>query len=136
MILDPDPNLNGVLKGTQWTLDWGDGTVVNYTSTADNDLPPLALRTHTYVAITDCNYVFSNSIRNPCGETRAVQYIAVVHGRDISSDGDGMLRVVDNATGSATINVCEGVQSVITLRDNSTWNCQNPTLPGGLTASA
>ena len=24
-------------------------------------------------------------------------------------------------------------QSVVTLRDNSTWNCQNPVLPGGLT---
>jgi hypothetical protein len=132
--LSGDPNATGILKGTQWTLDWGDGTTATYASTADNDLPPLALRTHTYVAITDCNYVFSNSIRNTCGETRAVQYVAVVHGRDIPSDGDGMLQIVDNATGSTTINVCAGTQTTITLRDNSTWNCQNPVLPGGLTA--
>ena len=134
VILNPDPNVNGILKGTQWTLDWGDGTVINYTSTADNDIPSAALRTHTYSTATTCNYVFSNTVRNPCGQTRAVQYIAVVHGRDIPSDGDGVLRVVDNATGSTTIQVCEGIQSVITLRDNSTWNCQNPVLPGGLTA--
>ena len=133
VILNPDPNVNGILKGTQWTMDWGDGTIVNYISTADNDIPSLAIRSHTYSTITSCNYVFSNTIRNPCGQTRAVQYIAVVHGRDIPSDGDGNLRIVDNATGSATINVCEGIQSVITIRDNSIWNCQNPILPGGLT---
>ena len=134
VILNPDPTFNGVLKGTQWTLDWGDGTpLVTYTSTADNDIPPLAIRTHAYSTATTCNYVFSNGIKNPCGQTRAVQYIAVVHGRDIPSDGDGVLRIVNNAGGSATINVCEGIQSVITLRDNSRWNCQNPVLPGGLT---
>ena len=134
VIVSPDPNLNGVLKGTQWTLDWGDGNTAAYTSVADNDLPPVALRTHTYLNVTDCNYVFSNTVRNPCGETRAVQYVAVVHGRDIPSDGDGILQIVDNANGSTIINVCAGTQTTITLRDNSTWNCQNPVLPGGLTA--
>ena len=133
VILNPDPNVNGILKGTQWTLDWGDGTTAVYTSTADNDLPPLALRTHTYSTVTDCNYVFTNGIRNPCGQTRAVQYVAVVHGRDIPLDGDGVLELVDNATGNTVINVCAGTQSIITIRDNSTWNCQNPVLPGGLT---
>jgi hypothetical protein len=96
---------------------------------ADNDIPPLDLRRHTYTSVTNCNYVFSNSIRNPCGETRSVQYVAVVHGRDIPSDGDGELRIVDNATGSSNIQVCEGTETVITLRDNSKWNCQNPVLP-------
>ena len=76
---------------------------------------------------------FQIQIRNPCGETRSVQYIAVVHGRDIPSDGDGMLSIVNNANGSSIIQVCEGAQSIVTLRDNSTWNCQNPVLPGGLT---
>ena len=51
LILNPNPNVNGILKGTQWTLDWGDGTTATYTSTADNDLPPLALRTHTYSTV-------------------------------------------------------------------------------------
>jgi hypothetical protein len=133
VILNPDPNANGIFKGTQWTLDWGDGNTAAYTSVADDDLPPIALRTHTYSNVTACNYVFSNGIKNPCGETRAVQYIAVVHGRDIPSDGDGILQIVDNATGSAIIQVCAGNQTTITLRDNSTWNCQNPVLPGGLT---
>lgn len=129
-----DPANSGILKGTEWTIDWGDGSTTSYTSVADNDIPPLALRRHTYTSVTNCNYVFSNSIRNPCGETRSVQYVAVVHGRDIPSDGDGELRIVDNATGSSNIQVCEGTETVITLRDNSTWNCQNPVLPGGLVA--
>ena len=46
----------------------------------------------------------------------------------------GYFRIVDNATGSNVINVCAGTQTTITLRDNSTWNCQNPVLPGALTA--
>jgi len=93
-----DPPTSGILKGTQWFLDWEMVTTTTYTSTADYNLPPVALRTHTYTTTTSCNYVFSNTIRNPCGETRSVQYIAVVHGRDIPSDGDGMLRIVNNAT--------------------------------------
>ncbi len=133
VILNPDPNVNGILKGTQWTLDWGDGTTATYTSTADNDLPPIALRTHTYSTVTNCNYVFTNGIRNPCGQTRAVQYIAVVHGRDILTDGDGNLRLVNACNRQLLIQVCERTQSVITIRDNSIWNCQNPVLPGGLT---
>ena len=124
---------SGVLKGTQWILDWGDGATSSFVSSSDFELPPLALRTHTYTSVTNCNYVFSNTISNPCGETRTVQYVAIVHGRDIPTDGDGLLRIVDNSTGSSVIQVCEGSQSVITLRDNSTWDCQNPVLPGGLT---
>jgi hypothetical protein len=129
-----DPPNSGILKGTTWWIDWGDGTTLTYISTADYDVPPLALRTHTYSTVTSCNYVFTNTIKNPCGEVRSVQYIAVVHGRDIPSDGDGILQLVNNATGSTTIQVCEGIQSIITIRDNSTWNCQNPVLPGGFTA--
>ena len=121
-------------KGTQWTIDWGDGTIVLILQL----LIMICHLSHSGLilipAITDCNYVFSNTIRNPCGETRAVQYVAVVHGRDIPSDGDGLLQIVDNATGNTAINVCAGTQTTVTLRDNSTWNCQNPVLPGGLTA--
>ncbi len=132
----PDPiSESGILKGTQWTIDWGDGTpVTNFTSAADYETPPLALRRHTYTSVTTCNYVFSNSIRNPCGETRSVQYVAVVHGRDVPSDGDGILRIVNDAGGSSVIQICEGVQKKIIIRDNSTWNCQNPVLSGGITA--
>ena len=131
----PDPPNSGILSGSIWTLDWGDGNVnVPYVSVADNDVPPLAWRQHTYSSVTDCNYLVSNGISNPCNETRGVQYIAVVHGRDIPADGDGLLQLVDNATGSTTIPVCEGVQTIITIRDNSTWNCQNPTVFGGLPA--
>jgi|GEM_PF-675330 len=132
--VDPDPSVSGILKGTTWFFDWGDGTTYTYTSTADGDYPPLATRTHTYTTITDCNYVFTSTVRNPCGELRSVQYIAVVHGRDVPSDGDGELDLVDNATGAQTIQVCAGTQTTVVVRDNSTWNCQNPVLPGGFTA--
>lgn len=128
-----DPPTSGIMKGTQWTIDWGDGTpITNFTSSADYEIPPLSLRQHIYTTVTSCNYVFSNSVRNPCGETRSVQYVAVVHGRDIPADGDGSLSIVNNATGSTIIQVCAGAQTILTLRDNSTWNCQNPVLPGGL----
>ena len=132
VLLDP-PN-SGILKGTTWTIDWGDGTpVTNFTSSVNYEIPPLALRQHVYSTITNCNYVFTNSIQNTCGESRSVQYVAAVHGRDIPSDGDGVLSIVNNATGNPVIQVCEETETIITLRDNSTWNCQNPVLPGGLT---
>ncbi|MBN1227064.1 MAG: hypothetical protein JXA79_08725, partial [Deltaproteobacteria bacterium] len=127
-----DPPTSGILKGTQWALDWGDGITASYTSAADYDIPPLDMRRHTYTNTDNCNYRFSASIRNPCGETYAVQNIAVVHGRDVPSDGDGLLQIVNDANNSPVIQVCEGTQSVVTLRDNSIWNCQNPVLPGGL----
>jgi PKD repeat protein len=130
-----DPATSGIMKGTEWTIDWGDGTpITNFTSSVDYEIPPLALRQHTYTTVTSCNYVFSSSVRNPCGETRSVQYVAVVHGRDIPSDGNGVLRIVNNATGNPVVEVCEGTQTIVTLRDNSTWNCQSPVLPGGLLA--
>ena len=130
-----DPPTSGILKGTEWTIDWGDGTpVTTYTSAADYDIPSIDLRRHLYTAVTNCNYVFSNSIRNPCGETRSVQFVATVHGRDISSDGDGILSIVNSDGGSSIIQVCEGVAKKIIIRDNSTWNCQSPVLPGGITA--
>jgi len=132
--VDPDPLVSGILKGTTWFFDWGDETTYTYTSTADGDFPPLATRTHTYTTINDCNFVFTSTVRNPCGELRSVQYIAVVHGRDVPSDGDGELDIVDNATGAQTVQVCAGTQTTVTIRDNSTWNCQNPVLPGGYTA--
>ncbi len=132
--VDPDPTISGILKGTVWVIDWGDGNISNYTSTADGDYPPLAMRTHTYSNVTSCNYVFTCGVKNPCGKTFSPQYVAIVHGRDQATDGDGVLQIVNNADGTTAINVCAGTQSTITLRDNSTWNCQNPTVSGGLTA--
>ena len=97
-------------------------------------IPSLANRTHTYSSITDCNYVFTCGVKNPCGKTFSPQYVAIVHGRDQASDGDGILQIVNDADGSTLIQVCAGTSKTITIRDNSTWNCQNPTVPGGLTA--
>jgi hypothetical protein len=60
--------------------------------------------------------------------------VAVVHGRDWWEDGDGNLDIVNNEGGSNIIEVCAGTETTITVRDNSIWNCQNPVVPGGLTA--
>ena len=81
--VDPNPEISGILKGTIWTINWGDGNIVNFTSATDNDIPTLLMRTHTYVSVTDCNYVFSCSVKSPCGKTFSPQYVAIVHGRDI-----------------------------------------------------
>jgi len=123
----------GVLQGTVWTIDWGDGTPMwTYTSTADDDIPPPQI--HPFLSTTDCNYVGTWTIQNPCGEFLNGSAVFVVHGRDIPADGDGFIEIVDNATGSTTIEVCEGTETTVVLRDNSTWNCQNPTVPIPLTA--
>jgi len=132
---NPVPFLpTGILKGTRWTVDWGDGSPpFTYTSTADDDIPTVPL--HPFSTITDCNYVGTYTVQNPCGEFSNGSTVFVVHGRDIPSDGDGHLEIVDNATGTPNIiQVCEGVESNIVLRDNSTWNCQNPSVPPPLTA--
>lgn len=132
VIADQNPLISGILKGTTWTIDWGDGNMTTYTSVMDNDLPPVVSLNHVYSSVMDCNYLFRARVQNPCGEFIIVEYVAVVHGRDIPSDGDGMLRIINNADGSQMIQVCEGTETTITLRDNSIWNCQNPVLPGGL----
>ncbi|MCK4980851.1 MAG: hypothetical protein KAS62_10680, partial [Candidatus Delongbacteria bacterium] len=90
---------------------------------------------HPFVSTTDCNYVGTWAVQNPCGEFLNASAVFVVHGRDIPADGDGLIDIVDNATGSGTIEVCEGTEAIVVLRDNSTWNCQNPTVPMGLTAA-
>jgi PKD-like domain/PKD domain/CHU_C Type IX secretion signal domain/Ig-like domain CHU_C associated len=131
-----DQNITGIYNGTTWTFDWGDGTTGSYTSTADNNLPPIALRTHTYPSGSSCNYIFSNTVTNPCGGRRTVQYVAVVHGRDVPSDGDGYLKLIDNLSGNTTVQVCEGTQTIVTIKDNSKWDCLNPTLPVGFSPIA
>ena len=48
MTPNPDPLVSGILKGTIWVINWGDGTIYNYTSTADGDYP-LISKSHTYL---------------------------------------------------------------------------------------
>ncbi|HCI55029.1 MAG TPA: hypothetical protein DFI01_03785, partial [Bacteroidales bacterium] len=118
----------GVLKGTTWNIDWGDGTTWSYTSTADDDIPPL--QTHTFTNVSECVYEGTWIVKNPCNEFLSGRNVFVVHGRDIPDDGDGVLQIVDDATGTPNIlYLCEGQQYNVTLRDNSTWNCQSPGVP-------
>ncbi len=132
-IISP-PDISGIWKDTEWTLDWGDGTIpTTYISTSDNDYPSAAQRTHTYVKGSDCNYIFSCTVTNPCGQTFIDYKIALAHGRDTVSDGDGYLKLIDQATGLTTIEVCEGVSTTVTIQDNSNWDCQSPSLPVGFT---
>ncbi len=119
----------GILAGSTWTVDWGDGSPVwTYTSVADNDLPPAQI--HNFATTTNCAYVGTWTVKNPCNEFYAAQGVFVVHGRDIPADGDGLLQMQETTTGDADIvYVCEGNEHNIVLRDISTWNCQNPTVP-------
>ena len=132
--VDPDPQISGVYKGTTWDINWGDGTAdMLYTSTANSDFPNNALRTHPYPAITSCVYTITLNIQSPapCSKFFTVKYQVFVHGRDIPGDGDGVLLIQENLTGlTTTIPVCEGSTHTITLKDMSTWNCQNPVLGG------
>lgn len=122
----------GVLKGTTWTVDWGDGSPVwTYTSGADNDIPPVQL--HPFATTTTCAYVGQWTVKNPCNEFLAGSSIFVVHGRDIPADGDGLLRMEEVSTHTPDIiYLCEGKQQTITLADISIWNCQAPVVPAPL----
>jgi len=98
--VNPDPQISGVYKGTSWDLDWGDGSAhMIYTSTANGDFPGVASRTHLYPSITNCVYTVTLNITSPapCSKFFTVSYQAFVHGRDVPTDGDGSLLIVNNA---------------------------------------
>ena len=124
---------SGVLSGTRWTIDWGDGSpVYSYISTADNDIP--VVPQHLFTSIASCNYSGTWTIQNPCGEFLNGSSVFVVHGRDILADGDGLLQMEEITTHTPNIiYVCEGQEHNITLADISLWNCQNPFVPPPLT---
>jgi hypothetical protein len=123
------PTPTGVLKGTTWRVVWGDGSPdFLYTSSADGDIP--APQTHIYPMTTNCVYQGQWVVRNPCNEFLAGSNIFVVHGREVPSDGDGLLQMEESVKHDPDITyVCEGKQVNIRLRDISTWNCQNPVVP-------
>ena len=130
-----DVNGTGIYAGTTWSLNWGDGTTNTYTSTADNDIPTaIGFITHTYTTAANCVYNVTLTVRNPCGEIGLVTYPIDVHGRD-QGDNDGQLIIEDVASGeTAVVEVCEGSEHILTMRDISDWNCQNPTFPDGTPA--
>ncbi len=120
----------GILKGTQWTIDWGDGSPIwTYTSATDEDFPPVQL--HPFSSTINCAYVGTWTVKNPCNEFLAGSSVFVVHGRDDPVDGgDGLLQMAETVTGDVDITyVCEGIQHDIVLQDISTWNCQAPVVP-------
>jgi hypothetical protein len=119
----------GILAGSQWTIDWGDGSPIwTYTSSADNDLPGIQL--HNFATTLNCAYIGTWTVKNPCNEFYAVQGVFVIHGREIPLDGDGLLQMEETTTGDVDIvYVCEGSEHDIVLRDISIWNCQNPIVP-------
>ncbi len=119
----------GILAGSQWSIDWGDGSPIwTYTSTADDDLPPPQY--HDFSSTTNCAYVGTWTVKNPCNEFYAAQGVFVVHGRDIPDDGDGRLEMQETTTGDVgRVYVCEGSEHNLFLRDISIWNCQNPSVP-------
>ena len=125
---------SGILYGTVWQVDWGDGSPVEtFTSQFDDDLPDGADQfVHHYDAIDDeCNYIATFTALNPCGKSSNGRKILVVHGQDNEIDGE--MEIQDPVSGATEeVYVCEGTETVVTLWDNSIWNCQNPVLPLGL----
>ena len=126
------PLPTGILKGTTWTIDWGDGSPVwTYNSASNNDIPPL--QTHLFATTSNCAYIGRWSVKNPCNEFLSSSSVFVVHGRDIPADGDGLLRMEEVTTHTPDIiYLCEGKQYNITLADISRWNCQSPNVPAPL----
>jgi hypothetical protein len=134
---------SGILTGTEWNIDWGTGIPADnpptFISASQDDVPDgddMGFRTFTYNNPAECNYVAVVTIENTCGENDNASTVLVAH--DWDDRMDGVLDIVDDATGTkisptVAVEVCEGIESVVTLRDNSTWNCQNPTVPDPLT---
>ena len=120
-----NPDVDGLYIGTQFLINWGDGTTSWPMSAAERASFSFS-RSHTYVTTTACNYEPFTTVTSVCNplivKPNASQ--VVVHGLD--TQGGGSLLIVNNATGLPTIQVCEGNTHVITLKDMSTWNCQNP----------
>jgi len=126
-----DPNFDGIFSGTTWSLNWGDGTINTYTSVGDDDIPTsLLFYSHVFAPNPLCVFIINLTITNPCGRSSLVTYSLDLNARD-NNDLSGVLTLVDNATGLTTIQVCEGNQYKIKIRDNSIWNCQPPVpIPG------
>src|ERR1035437_1145092 len=136
---DPNPDLSGIYVGTKYFIDWGDGNTVTWLSTALLQVPPLATRRHTFAPTVNCNQEVIIVVTSSCSPLIVKQFktAAIIHGRDITGEGDGGLLVVDNSTWlSTTIQVCEGNSHTITLKDMSTWNCLAPTFIDGSPAPA
>ena len=131
-----DVDKTGLYAGTTWRLNWGDGTINNYPSVSDNDIPTdISFLSHKYLTASNCVYRVTLTVTNPCGEIGLVTWPIDVHGRD-QGDNNGQLIIEDVATHvTDVIEVCEGVNHSIFLRDISNWNCQNPTFPDGTPAS-
>ena len=124
----------GILNGTTWTVDWGDGSPVwTYTSTADDDLPPAQL--HSFSSTLDCAYVGTWTVQSPCGEFLNSSSVFVVHGREIPIDGDGDIQMEEPISGDVDITyVCAGVEHNLAIEDITIWNCQHPNVPAPLVA--
>jgi len=89
---DPNPDLSGIYPGTKYFIDWGDGNNVTWLSTALLQIPPLPLRQHTYAATLLCNQEVIITVASSCNPLIVKQFktAAILHGRDIAGDGDGI----------------------------------------------
>ena len=126
------PSEDGIFPGTKYYINWGDGTEVTWYSTAAERVPPPSVRSHEYEGPANCTYEMKSMVTSACDPAYVKNFETrvVIHGRDITEDGDGDLLIEENGTGiSGVIQVCEGSVHRITLVDNSTWNCQDPIWP-------
>jgi hypothetical protein len=131
---------SNILKGSTWTIDWGDGSPDWTDTSPDNDVVPggvffggkwFGSVPHTYTIHDSCWSLISVSIVNPGACTSIGAYgnpfYPGLHGRDINLDGNGDLLVVEDVTNIPdTIRVCAGNEHKVVLRDLSTWDCDFP----------
>ncbi|MCK4343967.1 MAG: hypothetical protein KAX05_01680, partial [Bacteroidales bacterium] len=121
-------NLLGVLKGANWTIEWGDGSAdYTYVSSANGDVPN-PNPSHSYSSHDSCFYEITLTATNieGCAAIGGLveNQTPVLHGRDVATDGNGEMLLVNDSDGSPdTIKVCEGNEAFITLRDDGTWDC-------------
>ena len=118
----------GILKGADWIIDWGNGSPdYTFTSTTDGERPA-PNPSYTYTSHDSCYYDITLTITNAggCAAVGALEEGQTIklHGRDVATDGNGEMLLVNNANSSPdTIKVCEGNEAFITLRDDGTWDC-------------
>ncbi|MDR2887493.1 MAG: hypothetical protein LBV26_05775, partial [Bacteroidales bacterium] len=135
--LRTDPNYTGIYEGTVWEMDWGDGTKTTFTSSVDNEVPPPPDEgspwLHTYAYLEGlCAVEARITITNRCGMSFTTFINVELHGPEDLDYGDGDVVIAPAApwevNDAGVIEVCEGKESVVTLLDNSIWNCLAPVL--------
>ena len=99
--------------GTQYDVDWGDGSLQTYTQVGVGSTG--VIMTHTYLlASVNCGYdvrIDASNACNPIGSVVPITTQVIVWTNDVVAIGPTVYRV------------CAGFAANVIFTDNSTWNC-------------